>query len=283
MFDTIIKSKAAMNEIISPLSLELIKVNSEIKDMVKEFSKISDYDIIKQLHKNPDRLIRQAMILLPAKAVGEGSSNKELIRLCAAAEIVYSAMNLHDEISDTDKVYGEKSNRKKGMDNSHAVLNGDTLQTLALLVASEVFPNSLLQHITKLIEKSCYTKISGEIQNSFFDSNESYVNSLKNETAEFTSTFALMGAYISKASVDETELLKKCGYNLGILYRIITDQKSGRVGFKGFNPLTGVKRYAEEAEKAVSGLKESIYKKSLTKLIGLLSSDIQFNYCGSEM
>lgn len=280
MLDTNIKTKVRMNEIVSPIAKELVKVNSELKNILSEFDLISGYGVIGHVYKNPDRLIRQAMILLPVKAIGKSGSDKELSKLCAVAEIVYSAVNLHDKINDSDKTDGKKAGNKKEVDNSHAVLNGDALQTLALLAASEIFPKNLILDITRLIEKSCYMKISEEIQKSVFGSDESYVNSLKNSAAEFSSVFALLGAYVSKASADETSLLKKCGYNLGMLYRIAVDYKNGRVGSGGISPLISAEHYAKEAESAISGFDGSVYKKSLLKLARLFYSNILFNSWG---
>jgi len=207
------------------------------------------------------------MILLTVKAMGKTSIDKELLRLCAATEIVYSAVNLHDGINDSEEEGG-------------AVLNGDTLHTLALLVASEIFPKNLLLDITKFIEKISYMKISEEIRKPVYESGESYLESLKAWTSEYTSIFAFLCAYALKASVSEEALLEQCGYSLGILYRIITDHKSGKVAIEGFDPSISAREYAREAENAISGLKGSTYKKRLLKLIRLLYGNLQLNSRG---
>lgn len=272
MIDTNVKSKIQMNEITSPISKELAKVNSELKTILNKFNVTSENDIFKLVLKNPDRRIRQAMILLPVKAIGKRNSDTELFRLCAAAEIVYRAINFHDGVNDSGKISRKITGTKKAIDNSFAVLAGDTLHTLALLVISEIFPESLLLDVIRLIEKTGYMKISDEIQRHIFESKESYINSLKNRSSEFMGTFALLGAYVSKANAEEAAVLEKCSYNLGMAYQIIADHENGKTAFENFDPLPFIKYFAEEAKSAISSFRGSAYKKSLLKLIGYFCS-----------
>ena len=285
MFDTSMENKIRINEIAGPISNELAKVNSELKNILSEFDLISEYGILKKSRRNADRLIRHALLLLPVKAMGKSCSDRELPKLCAASEIIFSAVNLHDQITDSDIASRGKKGNITRVNNSRAVLNGDELQTLALLVISEMFPKNLLLDLTRLIEKSCYMKISEEIQKTIFKTEAVYTDSLKSRTSEITSTIALLGAYASKASVDETEILERLGYNLGMLYGIITDQMNGKTSFEGFDPLACAGQYAKEAENIISGFKKSAYKTSLLKLVKLFVKNMKIysrGRCESE-
>lgn len=255
-------SKIHINEIVSPISKELTRVNSELKSILGEFNLVPEFGSLILKQKEADSLVRQAMLLLTVKAMGKTSIDKELLRLCAATEIIYSAINLHDGIGNSEQEGG-------------AVLNGDTLHTLGLLVASAIFPKNLLLDITRLIEKSCYRKISEEIRNPVFESSEHYLESLKTSTSEYTSIFSFLCAYALKSSVSDAAILEKCGYSLGMLYQIISDQKAGRVGIEGFSPSNSVRQYTQEAESVISELRGSVYKKKLLKLIKLLYNNLQ--------
>lgn len=267
MFETGIRSKILINEIASPISKELVKADLELKTILNESDLILDSGITGRVLKKSGRRIRQAMILLPAKAIGKGRTDDKLSRLCAAAEIIYSAFNMHDGISGSGMTSGKTGRARKVIDNSRAVLTGDTLHTMALLVISEMFPGSMLLDVMQLIEKNSYMIISEEIKKPIFRSKESYINSLKSRTAELSTTFALLGAYVSEANADETAVLEKCGYNLGMAYQIITDNENGKTPFEKNDSQTFVKHFTDEARSASSGFKESIYKKSLLKLI----------------
>ncbi|GEM_PF-6283630 len=268
MFDTVTGSRMLINGIASPISKQLVKADLELKTILTESDLNLDRGIAKQVLKRAGRSVLQAMVLLPVKAIGKVSNDNELLRLCAATEIIYSAFSIHDGIEDSKM---ESDREAYTIKNSSATLTGDTLFTAALLIISEIFPRSMLLDVMHLIEKNSYMIIAEEVQKSDFGAKVNYLDSLKRRTAEFSSTFALLGAYASKANMEETAVLEKFSYSLGMTYRIITDNENGKTPFELNDSIKFVKHFTDEAKDAVSSFKDSIYKKSLFKLIEYFS------------
>jgi plasmid replication initiation protein len=71
--------------------------------------------------------------------------------------------------------------------------------------------------------------------------------------------------------MEETAVLEKFSYSLGMTYRIITDNENGKTPFELNDSIKFVKHFTDEAKDAVSSFKDSIYKKSLFKLIEYFS------------
>ena len=268
MFNSGLKSKLLVNEIVSPISRELRKTNTKLKTVFHEYGLMAEDALFGQVFKNPDRLIRQAMILLPAKAIGNNHDDHELIKLCVAAEIFYSVIDLWDGIHDSEIVDRKLPGTHKIIDNSRAILAGDTLLTLALMLVAEIFPENMLLKVIRQIEKASYLIISEEIQKRpLYESVEKYCDTMKQQTTEFSNTVIELGAYLTKADAEESAIVEKCGYNLAMAYKIIMDQASGKIGFANLDTQIAIKQYAEEAECAISGFKKSVYQKSLLKLV----------------
>lgn len=276
MFEANIKSKIRINEICHPIMHEIAQIDSEYKKIAGNLASDAGSELYSSVSRIPGKRLRQSLLLLPAMAIlpasagedkkNDNTNNNRLIKVSALSEIAYGAARLHGEIGYASKIKNKKS--KKGIiENDLAVLTGDVMQTLAFLAASDIFPNSLMKEILKQTEKNCYMQISEEIEKMEYLTKESYLNSIKNKIDVLMGTFTRIAAYLSNADSREQEIFEKCVLNLGMAYQIMEDRNNESLKHIDFDPLLEIKELIENARSAVMDLKESVYKRSLDRLM----------------
>ena len=255
MIDMNLSSKHRINVICAPISKEIQRVDKAIKELLIDMDLITGKKYNYRSKNHITKRIRQAMILLPVKSLNINNDKvleDKIITFAAAVEIVFNAIRLHDDISEL------------------SVLSGDMLQTIALLVGLDIFSKDLLLELTKMIEKSCYRRISDELEKSEdkYKDKESYIKSVRNKTGELMGTFVKLGVYLSRINENDTEaiIFKNYGYNIGMALHIMDDTINNRREKLSFEVLPLIKPFAEDAARSVKGLKESPYKNNLLKL-----------------
>lgn len=271
-------SKHRINVICAPISQEILKVDKVLKDLLidMEYTTGKKYNYFSKNHFS--KRIRQAMILLPVKSLNAKDNkvlDEDIIAFAASVEIVFNSIKFHDDINE-DKV-----------DNERSVLSGDLLQSIALQVGLKLFPKNLLLELTNLIEKSCYRRISEELEKNGdkYTDEESYIKSVKIKTGELMGIFVKLGAYLSGTDKNDAEaiMLESCGFNIGMALHIMEDRINSRNEKCGFNGARLIKGFAQDAAKSINSLKESPYKSNLIKLIDYFIDFSQNEITGADI
>ena len=161
-------------------------------------------------------------------------SNEQALRTAAAVEMVHAYSLAHDDLpamDDDDLRRGQPTVHKK-FDEGTAILAGDALQTLAfeVLANSETHPSPEVRCslISGLANASGANGMAGgQMLDLNAASNQWTENSIYQlqlmKTAALFSFSCESGAILGQATIEQRQLLKEFGTNLGIAFQITDD------------------------------------------------------------
>ena len=267
---TEIKSVNSLADIYRPISEDLVSVEEELKDIIKEFTFHSTKDTLEYFFKIPGKRLRPALLLLSARAANSnisGIMEKEIIRMAAAVELIHAASLIHDDIIDEDMLRRGQKTLNNVYGNKIAVLAGDALYSRAFLMISSQFPKDFMQLITSMTESMSMAEIErvGGCELSY--SKEMYYNLIKSKTAIFTAYCCRLGANLATSDKNIVSYLESYGMNFGMAYQIVDDYADNDpIAARHIGPKEP-KEFALQAESSLQGLEDSVYKTSLIYLI----------------
>ncbi len=186
----------------------------------------SDDPFVDQLVKHAFRLggkrLRPALLLLPAKALGE--VEPEHITLAAVVEMIHTATLVHDDVLDEATIRRHRETINAKSDNEASVLVGDFLFTHAFALASSLQTTFACQTIGRATNIVC----AGELRQihsrgNFALSEAEYLDIIEDKTAELCACCCRLGAHYAHATPEVEESLDRFGRNLGIAFQIADD------------------------------------------------------------
>jgi len=220
--------------------MDLADIYKPIEDDLKEISKRltkllytnDEYVIPLSCHilKDNGKLLRPAMLLLSAKAVGFGNgtpTNKSsnypiLVSAGSAIELIHTASLVHDDILDEAQIrrYQESVNKKWG--NKTAVLFGDYLYTMAFSILVDY--KEIVKILTSVTSSMCMGEVIQNLRkNDFNMTEEEYLEIITKKSALLFGAACRIGAILADADPLHEEALYNYGINLGIAYQILDD------------------------------------------------------------
>jgi geranylgeranyl pyrophosphate synthase len=177
------------------------------------------------------KMIRAALIFASGK-INESISDKSLLTLATAIELIHTYSLIHDDLpcmDDDDFRRGKDSNHIK-YGEANAILAGDALQTLAYEIIcddSDLKPNEIVEAI-KLISMACgkkgmvygqYLDVSSESKNL----DEKTIESIhKLKTGELIKSSVMLGQ-IGNDDKTKKEALESFGIKIGLAFQITDD------------------------------------------------------------
>lgn len=161
-------------------------------------------------------------------------SNEQALRTAAAVEMVHAYSLAHDDLPamDDDELRRGQPTVHKKFDEGTAILAGDALQTLAfeVLANSETHPSPEVRCtlISGLANASGANGMAGgQMLDLNAASNQWTENSIYQlqlmKTAALFSFSCESGAILGQATIEQRQLLKEFGTNLGIAFQITDD------------------------------------------------------------
>jgi geranylgeranyl pyrophosphate synthase len=225
---------------------ELVSVEIELSKQIEDIcigqdleSELSDYvrGAVEHLFRSPGKLLRPALVLYSARAVGGAAPRRRrtLIAMAAAVELVHSASLIHDDIIDEAETRrGQVS--VNGMFGDHsAVLVGDILYSQFFCLVTDLAGVTPEDRIVLLDLFSSTTK--GMCQGEIYDqriktgtslpSLKDYLTIIEKKTAALMSACCLSGALLSGADRRTSAVLADYGLNLGFTYQLVDDYLDG--------------------------------------------------------
>ena len=177
------------------------------------------------------KMIRAALIFASGK-INESISDKSLLTLATAIELIHTYSLIHDDLpcmDDDDYRRGKKSCHVK-YGEANAILAGDALQTLSYEIICDDEGLSANQKVAciKLLTKACGK--SGMVYGQFLDieseSKKIDENSLRNihslKTGKLIECSVMLGQ-IGNVNENETNALKSFGKKIGLAFQITDD------------------------------------------------------------
>lgn len=258
-------------ELYRPISKELDKVETELRDVCLDIGIGSLREITEHFFKSPGKRLRPVLVLLSAGTVNpqlSGSTNDSLIQLAVGVELIHSASLIHDDIIDGDILRRGQETLNKVYGRKIAVLAGDVLYARAFSIFSSALPKKFQKDIINLTQEMCAAEID-QAKKTFFD-REMYLNIIKGKTASFMELCCGLGAELIGASEKGIDSLRKYGLNLGMAYQIIDDYIDGSIEALNNITLRDAQCYAEKAKEALSDFEDSQYKNSLIMMVNYI-------------
>jgi len=167
------------------------------------------------------------ILLLTGSKIGRKAKRKEdeLIKLAAAVETIHLATLVHDDIIDqSDYRRGHKSIQSK-YGQSYAVYMGDYLLTKCFMMLTHLdLDKELAIRLAKIVSKICVGDIKQHQKK--FDVNITpfqYIKIVAGKTCALIAIALSAGAYHAGASKENTKILAKIGFKIGMIFQLVDD------------------------------------------------------------
>jgi len=151
-----------------------------------------------------DRVIRPALVILSSR-IFNGPREKTLFLACIV-QMVYFASRIHSLF------FYIKDKKITSKQRQYSVLLGDYIYSHSYNLLNKSGLNCFLYQMAKIIDKMS----EGGVISVLNPSDE--IKIIRKESAEFFSRICIMGASLGEANVNERELLREFGYNVGMIY-----------------------------------------------------------------
>ncbi len=157
-----------IKEIINPVSSELEKFETELKDLVKKYDNFLTDILVNFLFSSPKR-VRPIFIFLFSKILN--IKNENVMKIALASEIIHNASLVHDDVIDNELTRRNTETFYKEFGSKIAVLEGDMLLSIALKILSEtsleilkIYSNNILKTINGEIEQCSISGVVPDIE-----------------------------------------------------------------------------------------------------------------------
>ena len=178
---------------------------------------------IKHVFSGKGKRIRPLLTLFTSKTLGKDIN--DAMDAAISIEVLHNFTLVHDDIMDKDQLRHGKETVNIKWDNDIALLSGDAMLALALKKLNAYSTNHLLfpTFINGLL-----SVCEGQALDKEFESKDNveiseYLNMIDLKTGYLIGLSAELGAIISGASSDETNLLREFGRKIGRSFQIQDD------------------------------------------------------------
>ncbi len=219
---------AAINGVVGPLARAFQPVQAQLDEVDRRISaQTAAFDpaiegYVAYAIGGGGKRLRPLVALLSGGATGSLGAGH--IDLAVIVELIHLATLVHDDIMDEAERRRSQPTVNARWGNSLSVLLGDVLFAHALDLSTN-FDDT---HISRTIARTASEVCSGEMIQTQrrFDlqlSREEYFRIIEMKTGSLFACAAELGAFISGASVEEVESLRKFGAKIGTAYQIYDD------------------------------------------------------------
>ncbi|MBI1976108.1 MAG: polyprenyl synthetase family protein [Candidatus Omnitrophica bacterium] len=207
--------------IYEPISQALARTEEVI---TRELAADGEYagEVAKALIQGKGKRLRPALLLFSAQA--DRFPSEASYVAAAAMEMIHVATLAHDDVIDEAALRRDEKTVNSVLGNKIAILLGDFLYAKASSMLSSLEDAKLLQWISDATTQMCL----GEFTQAYLKetpnlSEAYYLKLIHKKTACLMAACCQSGAYLSRGSEREQELLYQFGLNFGMAFQIVDD------------------------------------------------------------
>ena len=184
------------------------------------------YDPLRYMMEIGGKRIRPRLCLT-AYALFKDQFNEEILGPASALEVFHSFTLIHDDIMDKADVRRGVPTVYRKWDENTAILSGDVMSIESYKLVAKA-PASVLPEVLGLFSKTAAEVCEGQQYDMDFENMaevpmEDYIRMIGLKTAVLIACSAKMGAIIGGATPQQSELLYKFGYDLGLAFQVADD------------------------------------------------------------
>ena len=166
-------------------------------------------------------------LCLTAYALFQDQFNEEILGPASALEVFHSFTLIHDDIMDKADVRRGVPTVYRKWDENTAILSGDVMSIESYKLVAKA-PASVLPEVLGLFSKTAAEVCEGQQYDMDFENMPAvpmadYIKMIGLKTAVLIACSAKMGAIIGGATPQQSELLYKFGYDLGLAFQVADD------------------------------------------------------------
>ena len=166
-------------------------------------------------------------LCLTAYALFKDSFSEEILAPAAALEVFHSFTLIHDDIMDKADVRRGVPTVYRKWDENTAILSGDVMSIESYKLIAKA-PAAVLPDVLSLFSQTAAEVCEGQQFDMDFENMpvvpiESYMKMIGLKTAVLIACAAKMGAIIGGATAQQSELLYRFGYDLGLAFQVADD------------------------------------------------------------
>jgi len=212
-----------LSQILAPIALDFKALDDLIRERLA--SKVALIDQISTyiIHAGGKR-IRPALLLLVAKALGNGKDNPHALEMSAVVEFIHTATLLHDDVVDESTLRRGRETANAAFGNAASVLVGDFLYSRAFQMM--VGPNDL--RVMQILSDATNTIAEGEVLQ-LLNMNDpevdvaSYLQVIRYKTAKLFEASTELGAILANATFVQREQAAAFGRHIGTAFQLMDD------------------------------------------------------------
>lgn len=200
----------------------------EINERLQSFPLDSEpkyiYDPIKYIMEGRGKRLRPIIVNLVGTVYG--ASKEDLLNAGLAVELLHNFTLVHDDIMDQDSLRHGKATVHKKWDESTAILAGDGIYAIALILITKVKTNPL--KAVHAFNKATLYVCEGQAYDKEFENNhgivlDQYLTMIKKKTGWLIGFCAELGGILGNQPDSVINELHSYGLNLGIAFQIQDD------------------------------------------------------------
>ena len=184
------------------------------------------YDPLRYMMEIGGKRIRPRLCLT-AYALFQDQFSEEILGPASALEVFHSFTLIHDDIMDKADVRRGVPTVYRKWDENTAILSGDVMSIESYKLVAKA-PASVLPEVLGLFSKTAAEVCEGQQYDMDFENMPAvpmadYIKMIGLKTAVLIACSAKMGAIIGGATPQQSELLYKFGYDLGLAFQVADD------------------------------------------------------------
>ena len=200
----------------------------EINERLQSFPLDSEpkyiYDPIKYIMEGRGKRLRPIIVNLVGTVYG--ANKDDLLNAGLAVELLHNFTLVHDDIMDQDNLRHGKATVHKKWDESTAILAGDGIYAIALILITKVTTNPL--KAVHAFNKATLYVCEGQAYDKEFENDhgivlDQYLTMIKKKTGWLIGFCAELGGILGYQSNSVINELQSYGLNLGIAFQIQDD------------------------------------------------------------
>ena len=184
------------------------------------------YDPLRYMMEIGGKRIRPRLCLT-TYALFQDEFSEDILGPASALEVFHSFTLIHDDIMDKADVRRGVPTVYRKWDENTAILSGDVMSIESYKLVAKA-PASVLPEVLGLFSKTAAEVCEGQQYDMNFENMtevpmEDYIRMIGLKTAVLIACSAKMGAIIGGATPQQSELLYKFGYDLGLAFQVADD------------------------------------------------------------
>lgn len=214
---------AAVGDLFGPVLPALGRVEERLQAELTSSDPLVD-EVVRHGYRLGGKRLRPALVLLVGRAVGELTSEHELLGV--VVEMIHTATLVHDDVLDEAQLRRHVDTVNARWGNEKSVLLGDFLFSQAFYLAATV--DSDAATACQLIGRTTNRVCHGELRQTLAEgdlglSQADYFDIIDGKTAELCACCCRLGAVYAGASGEVADAMESYGRNLGMAFQIADD------------------------------------------------------------